>query len=125
MVGDPGVCFPGTGRGQAASPFGAGVYRFTHGNPHHLQKCDQHTASIKKEKALAVELLRCNNAPIVAENYTNACSMPCNRMSLGRSMPINTSLLFLTSSGAQAGPRSLPMSWCTPWKITLRSLPCI
>ena len=29
------------------------------------------------------------------------------------------------SPSAHAGPRSLPMSWCTPWKITLRSVPCM
>jgi hypothetical protein len=54
---------------------------------------------------------------------TRHCSRPCTKISLGRSMPINTILLFFFSPSAQAGPRSLPMSWCTPWKITLRSVP--
>jgi hypothetical protein len=30
--------------------------------------------------------------------------------------------VFLLALGP-GGPRSLPMSWCTPWKITLRSVP--
>ena len=42
------------------------------------------------------------------------CSRPCKNMSFGRSMPMKTILLFFFSPGAQAGPRSLPMSWCTP-----------
>ena len=56
-------------------------------------------------------------------NYTRACSKPWRKMSWGRSMPMNTILLTRFSPSAQAGPRSLPMSWCTPWKITLRSVP--
>jgi hypothetical protein len=68
MVWDPGFWFLGTGHGRAASPIGAGVYRLTHGEPHHLQKCDQHTASNKKDRTLATKLLRCSKAPIVAEN---------------------------------------------------------
>ncbi|AOG22583.1 hypothetical protein BSY15_2139 [Acidovorax sp. RAC01] len=51
------------------------------------------------------------------------CSSPCRKMSLGRSMPMNTILLLRTSPSAHWGPRSLPMSWCTPWKMTLRSVP--
>ena len=54
---------------------------------------------------------------------TRHCSRPCIKISLGRSMPINTILLVLVSPAAQAGPKSLPISWCTPWKITLRSVP--
>jgi len=57
--------------------------------------------------------------------YTKDCSMPCKKMSLGKSMPINTILLVRASPSAQAGPRSLPINWCTPWKITLRSVPFI
>ena len=56
-------------------------------------------------------------------NYTKACSKPWRKMSWGRSMPMNTILLTRFSPSPQAGPRSLPMSWCTPWKITLRSVP--
>ena len=55
--------------------------------------------------------------------YTKHCSKPCSSTSLGRSMPMKTSLLIFSSPGAHFGPRSLPMSWCTPWKMTLRSLP--
>ncbi|PJI99102.1 hypothetical protein CLU85_3942 [Acidovorax sp. 69] len=51
------------------------------------------------------------------------CSSPCRKMSLGRSMPIKTILLVRASPSAHWGPRSLPMSWCTPWKMTLRSVP--
>jgi hypothetical protein len=51
------------------------------------------------------------------------CSRPCRRMSLGRSMPMKTILLRRSSPSAHCGPKSLPMSWCTPWKITLRSVP--
>ena len=54
---------------------------------------------------------------------TRLCSSPCRRMSLGRSMPMKTILLRRSSPSAHCGPRSLPMSWCTPWKITLRSVP--
>ena len=57
--------------------------------------------------------------------YTKHCSKPCNKMSLGRSMPMNTILLSLVSFSAQAGPKSLPINWCTPWKMTLRSVPFI
>lgn len=53
------------------------------------------------------------------------CSRPCSRMSLGRSMPMKTILLRRSSPSAHCGPRSLPISWCTPWKITLRSVPFI
>lgn len=56
-------------------------------------------------------------------SYTKDCSNPCRRMSLGRSMPINTILLMRGSSAPQAGPRSEPMSWCTPWKMTFFSVP--
>ena len=54
---------------------------------------------------------------------TRHCSSPCMKISFGRSMPIKTILLFFFSPSAQAGPRSLPINWCTPWKITLRSVP--
>ena len=54
---------------------------------------------------------------------TRHCSRPCRKMSFGKSMPMNTILLVFFSPSAQASPRSLPMSWCTPWKITLRSVP--
>ncbi len=54
---------------------------------------------------------------------TRHCSKPCRKISRGRSIPMNTSLLFFFSPGAQTGPRSLPISWCTPWKTTLRSVP--
>lgn len=54
---------------------------------------------------------------------TRLCSSPCRKMSLGRSMPMKTILLVRGSPSAHWGPRSLPMSWCTPWKITLRSVP--
>ncbi|PUA98899.1 hypothetical protein C8C99_3776 [Acidovorax sp. 107] len=58
-------------------------------------------------------------------DQTRLCSSPCRKMSLGRSMPMNTILLVRGSPSAHWGPRSLPMSWCTPWKITLRSVPFI
>jgi hypothetical protein len=58
-------------------------------------------------------------------SQTRHCSSPCSRISRGRSMPMNTMRLLRFSSGPQAGPRSLPISWCTPWKITLRSVPCM
>ena len=54
---------------------------------------------------------------------TRHCSRPCLRMSCGRSMPMKTILLPFFSPGAHFGPRSLPISWCTPWKMTLRSEP--
>ena len=50
-------------------------------------------------------------------------SSPWRKMSCGKSMPMNTILLRRSSSSPHLGPRSLPMSWCTPWKITLRSVP--
>ena len=53
------------------------------------------------------------------------CSRPCFRMSCGRSMPMKTILLCFFSPGIHFGPRSLPMSWWTPWKMTLRSAPFI
>ena len=56
---------------------------------------------------------------------TRHCSRPWRKISLGRSIPMKTILLVLFSPLAQAGPKSLPMSWCTPWKITLRSVPSI
>ncbi len=57
--------------------------------------------------------------------YTNDCSIPCKRMSLGKSMPMNTILLPRASPSAHCGPRSLPINWCTPWKMTFRSVPFI
>ena len=69
-------------------------------------------------KPSAFNRLQANSLP-----QTRHCSRPCTKISLGRSMPINTILLFFFSPSAQTGPRSLPMSWCTPWKITLRSVP--
>ncbi len=66
------------------------------------------------------------DAPTPAKGgQTRLCSSPCRKMSLGRSMPIKTILLTRDSPSAHCGPRSLPMSWCTPWKITLRSVPFI
>lgn len=59
------------------------------------------------------------------KNQTRHCSRPCRKMSWGRSMPMKTILLWRFSSSAHCGPRSLPMSWCTPWKMTLRSVPCM
>lgn len=56
---------------------------------------------------------------------TSDWSSPWTRMSRGRSRPMNTILLSRVSPAAQGGPRSLPMSWCTPWKMTLRSVPCM
>ena len=53
------------------------------------------------------------------------CSRPCTKMSFGKSMPMNTILLTRSSPSAHSGPRSLPINWCTPWKITLRSVPFI
>jgi hypothetical protein len=53
------------------------------------------------------------------------CSSPCRKMSLGKSMPMKTILLMRASPSAHSGPRSLPINWCTPWKITLRSVPFI
>ena len=46
--------------------------------------------------------------------YTNDCSMPCSRMSFGKSMPIKTILLPRASPSAHCGPKSLPINWCTP-----------
>ncbi|MEY3627519.1 MAG: hypothetical protein RL163_2018 [Pseudomonadota bacterium] len=54
---------------------------------------------------------------------TKDCSRPWTKISRGKSIPMNTILLIRASSGPHAGPKSLPMSWCTPWKITLRSVP--
>ncbi|EJE50874.1 hypothetical protein PMI14_04504 [Acidovorax sp. CF316] len=64
-----------------------------------------------------------NPAPTTPAGQARLCSSPCRRMSLGRSMPMKTILLSRSSPSAHCGPRSLPMSWCTPWKITLRSVP--
>ena len=57
--------------------------------------------------------------------YTKHCSSPRIKMSFGRFLPINTILLPRTSFSPHLAPRSLPISWCTPWKTTLRSAPCI
>src|SRR5471032_1578485 len=57
--------------------------------------------------------------------YTKHCSSPRIKMSFGRFLPINTILLPRTSSSPHLAPRSLPISWCTPWNTTLRSAPCI
>jgi len=46
--------------------------------------------------------------------HTSDWSRPWTRMSWGNSSPMNTILLTRGSPSAQAGPRSLPMSWCTP-----------
>ena len=56
---------------------------------------------------------------------TTHWSSPWRKMSCGRSMPIKTILLWRCSSASHSGPRSLPISWCTPWKITLRFVPFI
>ena len=58
-----------------------------------------------------------------AADQTRHLSRPWKKISLGKSKPMKTILLLRTSSAAQAGPRSLPISWCTPWKMTLRSVP--
>ena len=58
-----------------------------------------------------------------AADQTRHLSRPWKKISLGKSKPMKTILLLRTSSAAQAGPKSLPISWCTPWKITLRSVP--
>ena len=55
--------------------------------------------------------------------HARHCSSPCMKTSRGRSTPMKTILLDFFSPGPQAGPRSLPMSWCTPWKTTLRGVP--
>jgi len=54
---------------------------------------------------------------------TRHLSRPWKKISLGKSKPMKTILLLRTSSAAQAGPKSLPINWCTPWKMTLRSVP--
>jgi len=33
---------------------------------------------------------------------------------------MKTIFVFFFSPGAHLGPMSLPISWCTPWKMTLR-----
>ena len=38
-------------------------------------------------------------------------------------MPMKTILLDFFSPGAHFWPMSLPINWCTPWKITLRATP--
>jgi hypothetical protein len=58
-----------------------------------------------------------------APHYVRHWSSPCTKMSRGRSIPMNTILLTRSSPAAHRGPRSLPMSWCTPWKMTFRSVP--
>jgi len=45
---------------------------------------------------------------------TRLCSRPWRKISLGRSIPMKTILLVRASPAAQAGPRSLPINWCTP-----------
>ena len=47
-------------------------------------------------------------------DHTRHCSMPCKKMSFGKSMPINTILFSRFSSARHSGPRSLPINWCTP-----------
>lgn len=54
---------------------------------------------------------------------TRQPSRPALSRSCGRSRPMNTILLILVSPGAHLGPTSLPIIWCTPWKMTLRSMP--
>jgi hypothetical protein len=55
--------------------------------------------------------------------HTRHCSRPCWNTSRGRSRPMKTILVFFFSPGAHFGPTSLPINWCTPWKMTLRSVP--
>jgi hypothetical protein len=43
--------------------------------------------------------------------YANDCSIPCNKMSLGKSIPMNTILLPRASPSAHCGPKSLPINW--------------
>jgi len=99
------------------SRFGARVYRVPFWESHQLQKRDNHFTPISRALAptllhLAYNRLTSSVGPLFT--YTSDCSSPCNRMSLGKSMPMNTILLVRISSGAHAGPRSEPMSWCTP-----------
>ena len=56
---------------------------------------------------------------------TTHCSRPWRKMSCGRSIPMNTMRLSRFSSAVHSGPKSLPINWCTPWKITLRFVPFI
>ena len=65
------------------------------------------------------------NRHLPAPDQTRHCSMPCKKMSLGKSIPINTILFSRFSPACHCGPRSLPINWWTPWKITLRSVPCM
>ena len=44
-------------------------------------------------------------------SYTSDCSIPCNKMSFGKSIPMNTILLLRASPSAHCGPKSLPINW--------------
>lgn len=114
--------------GGGPSRFGGRVYRLPLGESHQLQKRDNHFTPISRALAptlshLAYSRLTSPARPLFA--YTSDCSSPCNKISFGKSIPMNTILLMRVSSGAHAGPRSEPMSWCTPWKITFFSVPFI
>lgn len=76
-----------------------------------------------KAKRRAPRGTRRRSGPQPPRDQTRHWSRPCTRMSRGSSMPMNTMRLLRASSALHSGPRSLPMSWCTPWKITLRSVP--
>ncbi|MEY4363440.1 MAG: hypothetical protein RLZZ24_792 [Pseudomonadota bacterium] len=47
--------------------------------------------------------------PLGKNAQIKACSKPCSKMSLGKSMPMNT-ILLTRFSVPHSGPRSLPMS---------------
>lgn len=57
--------------------------------------------------------------------YTRHCSRPVRNVSRGKSFPMKTSLLPRASPSCHGAPMSVPMIWCTPWKMTLRSAPSI
>lgn len=94
------------------------------GGVRELRKGDKHRlCRDRMEASLTPAVARTGSAPAAAACQTRHCAKPCKKMSRGRSMPMKTILLWRVSPSAHCGPRSLPISWCTPWKITLRSVP--
>lgn len=88
-----------------------------------LRKRDKHEAGSQRAPSVTPPLPGSGSDQAAPGRQTRHCSRPCRKMSRGSSMPMKTILLVRGSPSAHWGPRSLPISWCTPWKITLRSVP--
>ena len=98
------------------------VTGFCQPETHQLQNRDNHLAP--HQNRFAATLSPCRRGAQKAPSLTQIrhCSRPQENV-FGQVDANEHHLAGARSPSAHCGPRSLPMSWCTPWKITLRSVP--